>query len=354
MTGTAIAPVSARTLPPCPSRRLNAHPCNIRPDLYPTGGLPLDAGLIHREAANHLARFIHARLQESGCEHPAVVKDVLLHTDREERAHSGAWAYTRPSILAYKSLRADREPANAFHLGYDGPPDLVVEILSASTMCKDGGVGGDIADKTEYYRSVGVSEYWIYNPELRQRQKGIRFFTGSARGSLRADSTQGRLLAQRCTGNDVGKRRSTLSGTRRRIYAYALAPARNGRVVSYLGRSDCSFGNGNGGLEICRSQGRTQEEGQTACPLRTKSWIPGIGGTIPGLDPKTESSVPARKMAAASTSGAPSCRAALTMGSQCRPVHVQDWSWRRMSGHPWALRSGSGRHRTGPMSFCTA
>lgn len=180
MTGTAIAPVSARTLPPCPSRRLNAHPCNIRPDLYPTGGLPLDAGLIHREAANHLARFIHARLQESGCEQPAVVKDVLLHTDREERAHSGAWAYTRPSILAYKSLRADREPANAFHLGYDGPPDLVVEILSASTMCKDVGVGGDIADKTEYYRSVGVSEYWIYNPELRQQPKGVRFFTGYA------------------------------------------------------------------------------------------------------------------------------------------------------------------------------
>lgn len=180
MTGTAIAPVSARTLPPCPSQRLNAHPCNIRPDLYPTGGLPLDAGLIHREAANHLARFIHARLQESGCEHPAVVKDVLLHTDREERAHSGAWAYTRPSILAYKSLRADREPANAFHLGYDGSPDLVVEILSASTGCKDVGVGADIADKMEYYRSVGVSEYWIYNPELRQQPKGIRFFTGYA------------------------------------------------------------------------------------------------------------------------------------------------------------------------------
>lgn len=180
MTGTAIAPVPARTLLLCPSKRFNTHPCNARPDLYPTGGPPLDAGLIHGEASDHLARFIRGRLQESGCEHPAVAKDALLHTNREERTHSGTWAYTRPSILAYKFLRADREPANAFHLGYDGPPDLVVEILSASTGCKDMGVGGDIADKTEYYRSVGVSEYWIYNPELRQQQKGIRFFTGYA------------------------------------------------------------------------------------------------------------------------------------------------------------------------------
>ena len=180
MTGTAIAPVPARTLLLCPSKRFNTHPCNARPDLYPTGGPPLDAGLIHGEASDHLARFIRGRLQESGCEHPAVAKDALLHTNREERTHSGTWAYTRPSILAYKFLRADREPANAFHLGYDGPPDLVVEILSASTGCKDMGVGGDIADKTEYYRSVGVSEYWIYNPELRQQQKRIRFFTGYA------------------------------------------------------------------------------------------------------------------------------------------------------------------------------
>ena len=56
----------------------------------------------------------------------------------------------------------------------------MVEILSESTWKKDVGVGREIADKMRHYRSVGISEYWIYNPELLQQQQGIRFFTGYA------------------------------------------------------------------------------------------------------------------------------------------------------------------------------
>ena len=110
----------------------------------------------------------------------AVAKDALLHADRGREARPGVLMYTRPDILAYTALAAGRQPANAYHLGYDGPPDLVVEILSESTWKKDVGVGREIADKMRHYQSVGVSEYWIYNPELLQQKKGIPFFTGYA------------------------------------------------------------------------------------------------------------------------------------------------------------------------------
>ena len=175
------APAQTQTLTPSLVReRPEAHPCNARPDLYPAGGPPLGAGLIHENASDHLSNFIRTCLRESGYARVAVSKDPLLHADRSEEPSPNGLLYTRPSILAYKALAAHREPANAYHLGYDGPPDLVVEILSESTWKKDVGVGGEIADKMRYYRSVGVSEYWIYNPELLQQQQGIRFFTGYA------------------------------------------------------------------------------------------------------------------------------------------------------------------------------
>ena len=181
MADVATVPVPTPTsAPPISRGRLEIHPCNARPDLYPAGGPSLGAGLIHGNAAGHLAFFLSAHLEAIGCEQPAVVQDALLHADRGETANPDLLLYTRPDILAYKALRAGRDPANAFHLGYDGPPDLVVEILSASTGKKDVGVGGNIADKVRHYQSVGVSEYWVYNPELLQRKQGLPFLQGYA------------------------------------------------------------------------------------------------------------------------------------------------------------------------------
>jgi Uma2 family endonuclease len=45
--------------------------------------------------------------------------------------------------------------------GVEGPPDLLVEILSPSTAARDRGV------KLERYRHFGVAEYWIVDPESR-------------------------------------------------------------------------------------------------------------------------------------------------------------------------------------------
>lgn len=45
--------------------------------------------------------------------------------------------------------------------GIEGPPDLVVEILSPSTEARDRGL------KLERYRYFGVREYWIVDPDAR-------------------------------------------------------------------------------------------------------------------------------------------------------------------------------------------
>jgi Uma2 family endonuclease len=46
--------------------------------------------------------------------------------------------------------------------GVEGPPDLVVEVLSPSTEGRDRGV------KLDRYRHFGVGEYWIVDPDERK------------------------------------------------------------------------------------------------------------------------------------------------------------------------------------------
>jgi len=65
--------------------------------------------------------------------------------------------YLEPDILL---VRNDRT-----HLvtdrGVEGPPDLVVEVLSPSTAARDRGI------KLERYRLYGVGEYWVVDPDGR-------------------------------------------------------------------------------------------------------------------------------------------------------------------------------------------
>lgn len=65
----------------------------------------------------------------------------------------GEGDYLEPD-LAF--VRADRTQLVS-ERGIEGPPDLVVEILSPSTAHRDRGV------KLERYRHFGVPEYWIVN-----------------------------------------------------------------------------------------------------------------------------------------------------------------------------------------------
>ncbi len=45
--------------------------------------------------------------------------------------------------------------------GIEGPPDLIVEILSPATAARDRGI------KRERYRHFGVPEYWVVDPDAR-------------------------------------------------------------------------------------------------------------------------------------------------------------------------------------------
>jgi Uma2 family endonuclease len=102
--------------------------------------------------------------------HQMVVTDLVVALGTFVRQHGlgrilagpvdvlfGEGDYLEPDLVF---VRADRA-----HLvserGIEGPPDLVVEVLSPSTSQRDRGV------KLERYRHFGVPEYWIADPDAR-------------------------------------------------------------------------------------------------------------------------------------------------------------------------------------------
>jgi Uma2 family endonuclease len=78
---------------------------------------------------------------------PAPV-DVLL----------GEGDYMEPDIVF---VRSERSRDLLSDRGVEGPPDLVVEVLSPATEIRDRGI------KLDRYRLFGVAEYWIVDPDGR-------------------------------------------------------------------------------------------------------------------------------------------------------------------------------------------
>ena len=149
---------------------LKLHPCAAFPDLYPDEVDPLGAGSIHAHAGIFLRDFIATRLADQNTGQPFVVEfDVPLY--RAPRSH------VTPDVYAYVNLRRTRGPAPTYHIEHDGVPALVVEIISVSTWKKDLGLGRntDLKDKKDFYRRIGVPEYWIYDPEGHRRDKTCLF-----------------------------------------------------------------------------------------------------------------------------------------------------------------------------------
>lgn len=69
----------------------------------------------------------------------------------------GEGDYVEPDVLF---VRADRGDV-VTDRGIEGPPDLVIEVLSPSTESRDRGI------KLERYRHFRVPEYWIVDPDER-------------------------------------------------------------------------------------------------------------------------------------------------------------------------------------------
>ena len=63
-------------------------------------------------------------------------------------------ASVRPDLV----IICDKSKLDNHHGGYNGAPDLIIEILSPSNA------GNDIFTKYNQYLMAGVSEYWIVDP----------------------------------------------------------------------------------------------------------------------------------------------------------------------------------------------
>jgi Uma2 family endonuclease len=72
----------------------------------------------------------------------------------------GEGDYLVPDLVFVRSERTEIISAR----GVEGPPDLVVEILSPSTAFRDRG------SKRERYALFGVPEYWIIDPRTQQME----------------------------------------------------------------------------------------------------------------------------------------------------------------------------------------
>lgn len=105
-----------------------------------------------------------------GARHQRVVKRILLALDGFVEAHELGEVFISPFDVLFAEgdyvepdvlfVREDRARV-VTERGIDGPPDLVVEVLSPSTEARDRGI------KLERYRHYGVPEYWIVDPDAR-------------------------------------------------------------------------------------------------------------------------------------------------------------------------------------------
>ena len=159
--------------------RHRVHPCIARPDLYPVEGPRVVASPVHDFALKLLWEFLTQHLAGTPhAPHYCLAGDVYLHA-------SGGGRRVAPDVILY--LLAPRVPPSgvssaavpdeppvtgprrgrglSFAVEHDGPPDLVLELLSVGTWEKDAGVGDGLDDKQRFYAECGVREYWLYDPE---------------------------------------------------------------------------------------------------------------------------------------------------------------------------------------------
>lgn len=100
--------------------------------------------------------------------HQEAVTNLVTELNRFARTHGFGKVYTAPLDVLFTEgdyVEPDILFVRSDHLdlvterGVEGPPDLVVEVLSSSTAARDRGV------KLERYRLYGVPEYWVVDPD---------------------------------------------------------------------------------------------------------------------------------------------------------------------------------------------
>jgi Uma2 family endonuclease len=91
----------------------------------------------------------------------------------------------RPDIAVYLAARMPRLPERLVT-----PPDLIVEVLSPSTMPLD------LITKRDDYGGFGVEEYWVVDPA----DGSLRAWTRGAGGMMAVDVQGGAFASARLAG----------------------------------------------------------------------------------------------------------------------------------------------------------
>lgn len=112
---------------------------------------------IHQEIESNLQGIIWNKIKNNQCRVYSSPFDVRLYKNKG-KSNNEIETVVQPDICVVCDLEKldDR--------GCVGAPDLIVEILSPSTIKKD------YTEKFNLYEENGVKEYWIANPEGRSLQ----------------------------------------------------------------------------------------------------------------------------------------------------------------------------------------
>ena len=115
---------------------------------------------VHQKISGELYTQLHEYLRGKKCEvyaAPFAVRLFERDSDRSENVDT----MVEPDI----SVICD--PGKLDHIGCKGAPDLIIEILSPSTL------GHDRVTKFNLYPRAGVKEYWIVDPAARTAQSFV-------------------------------------------------------------------------------------------------------------------------------------------------------------------------------------
>ena len=130
---------------------------------------------VHQEISTELVRQLANFLEGKRCRvYPAPFGVRLFEVDGDTPDDVDTMVEPDISVVCDKSKLDDH--------GCKGAPDLVIEVLSPSSLRHDRLV------KLGLYQRAGVREYWIVDPEY----KSVQVFTRDGTGSLQISEEYGR------------------------------------------------------------------------------------------------------------------------------------------------------------------
>lgn len=104
----------------------------------------------HQKISMELSSHFHIFLKGKSCAVFAAPFDVRLPVAGED--------YAKSENVVQPDISVVCDPQKIDSLGCKGAPDLIVEIISKSSVTKD------LHEKYDLYQASGVKEYWIIHP----------------------------------------------------------------------------------------------------------------------------------------------------------------------------------------------